>query len=299
MLYQGFPYVPTLRISYDIIERKEKIFNIVIKFFSMSYKLFSKNNGSEHDLKQWNERNLEGELKGFTNRTLTQKFQEYLSGKNYRIMEGGCGFGAWCKWLEEIENEVIGIEYDERIIQKAKEFDKSIPIELGNILDLNYPSASFDAYISLGVIEHFENGPQKALVEAKRILKPGGVAFITTPYLNPLRKYFSHPLRSLFFWAYRITGKKIYFWEYRFTNQELENYIKQAGFEIIETCIDDYDSSESNRHIGLWADWFFLRKKNGEIWELNTMGKLILRFLKLTSPKNYCSGWLVIARTLK
>ena len=59
-----------------------------------------------------------------------------------------------------------------------------MPVIQGDILDLKYPDAHFDAYISQGVIEHFEEGPQQALNEAWRVLKPDGLAFITVPYLN-------------------------------------------------------------------------------------------------------------------
>jgi SAM-dependent methyltransferase len=265
----------------------------------MSYKLYSTNSGEAHDLKQWDARSIEGELRGFKNRILTNKFEQYFRGKKYRIMEGGCGFGAWCEWLEGMGQESVGIEYDERIVNKAKELKANVPVELGNILNLNYPDNSFDVYISLGVIEHFENGPEPALIEAKRILKPGGLAFITTPYLSGLRRMISHPVRSIYFFFRKLTGKQSYFWEYRFTDKELENYITNAGFEIIEATIDDYEQHEKNRHIGLWADWFFLRNKSREMWELNSLGKLVLKVMKLFSPKLYCSGWLVIARAVK
>ncbi len=265
----------------------------------MSYKLFSLKQGDDHDLSQWNSRTLEGELNGFENRTLSTLFEKYLTGKKFRILEGGCGYGAWCDWFEIRGHDIIGIEYNQTIIDTAKKFNPTVSVELGNILDLKYPDSSFDAYISLGVIEHFENGPQPALKEALRILKPDGYAIITTPYLNPLRQLFSHPIRSIFFFFARLIGKKTYFWEYRFTENELVGYIKDAGFEIVEVSFDDYPKNESRRHIGLWADWFLLRKNDGDIWELNTLGKSILALFKLFPSKWYCSGLAVIAKAKK
>ncbi len=265
----------------------------------MSYKLLSFKTSDEHDVEQWNNRSLEGELESFNDRTLVRIFTRFL-GENSRILEGGCGFGAWCEWFQERGHEIIGIEYDQNIVDQAKKFKPDVAVELGDITDLKYPDNHFDAYISLGVIEHFEHGPEKSLEEAFRILKPGGLAFVTTPLLTPLRRFVAHPIRTLYFLKRKFTGKPNYFWEYRFTKKELRNYLENAGFEIIHTDYDDYEPSIDNRHIGLWADWFFLRQHDGEIWELNRVGKLVLKFIKLFLPSMwYCSGLHLVARAKK
>jgi len=265
----------------------------------MSYKLFSFKTGAEHDLDQWEERSMQGELESFKSRTLVGIFEKFMSGRKMRILEGGCGFGAWCLWFQERGHEIVGIEYDERIVERAHEFDKTVPVVLGDITDLKYPDSSFDAYISLGVIEHFEHGPEKALTEAHRILKPGGLAFVTTPYLTVFRRLVAHPMRSLYFLWRTLRGKPKYYWEYRFTEKELRTYLETAGFEVIYTDIDDYIPEEKNRHIGLWADFFFLRENGGQIWELNSAGKAALKFLRMFSPWFFCSGMQMVARAVK
>ncbi|RMF59513.1 MAG: class I SAM-dependent methyltransferase [Calditrichaeota bacterium] len=265
----------------------------------MSYKLLSFKTSDEHDVQQWDARILEGELKIFVGRTLVRIFDQFLNGGQKRILEGGCGFGAWCEWFAQRGHRIVGIEYDENIVQRAKQFKADVAVELGDITDLNYPDNHFDAYISLGVIEHFEKGPQKALQEAYRILKPGGLAFVTTPYVTLLRRLVSHPVRSLYFLIRKLRGQKNYFWEYRFTKKELRRFLEEAGFEIIHTDIDDYEPHVTDRHIGLWADWFFLRKPGGEIWELNGLGKLVLRFLRFFPATWYCSGLHLVGRAKK
>lgn len=265
----------------------------------MSYRLLSFKTGSEHDVDQWNDRSLEGELESFENRTLVRIFEKFLNGSKARILEGGCGFGAWCEWFEKRGHSIIGIEYDENIVSRAQKYKSDIAVELGDITKLNYPDNEFDAYISLGVIEHFEHGPEEALEEAYRILKPGGLAFVTTPLLTVARSIVAHPIRTLYFFRRRLAGKPNYFWEYRFTKKELRTYLENAGFEIIHTDIDDYESFVKDRHIGLWADWFFLRKQGGEIWELNGVGKFILRLLRIFPANWYCSGLHLVARAKK
>ena len=265
----------------------------------MSYKLLSFKTSDDHDLEQWEERSLEGELESFKGRTLVRIFNRFLNGKNAHILEGGCGFGAWCEWFQNQGHTIVGIEYDKKIVDKAKEYKKDVAVELGDITDLQYPDNSFDAYISLGVIEHFEHGPEKSLQEAHRILKPGGLAFVTTPWLTVLRRLLSHPIRSLYFLKRKMQGEPNYFWEYRFTKKELRSYLENAGFEIVHTDFDDYESEVDNRHIGLWADWFFLRQHGGEIWELNSTGKFILKIMRLLPATWYCSGLHYVARAVK
>lgn len=265
----------------------------------MSYKLFSFKTGAEHDLDQWEERSMHGELESFKSRTLVGIFDKFMQGRTLRILEGGCGFGAWCIWFQERGHDIVGIEYDKRIVERAHAFDKDVPVVLGDITDLKYPDSSFDAYISLGVIEHFEHGPEKALAEAHRILKSGGLAFVTTPYLTIFRRLVAHPMRSLYFLMRALRGKPKYYWEYRFTKKELRTYLEKAGFDVIYTDIDDYVPGEKNRHIGLWADFFFLREKSGEIWELNGVGKFLLKLLRMFSPWLFCSGVQMVARAVK
>ncbi len=265
----------------------------------MSYKLYSFKTGAEHDLDQWKDRSMAGELESFRKRTLVGIFDQFINGHPMRILEGGCGFGAWCLYFRERGHDIVGIEYDQRIVDRALQYNQTVPVVLGDITDLTYPDNSFDAYISLGVIEHFEHGPEKALAEAHRILKPGGLAFVTTPYLTVFRRLVAHPMRSAYFLWRTLRGKPKYYWEYRFTKKELRNYLEKAGFEVIYTDIDDYVSKEKNRHIGLWADFFFLRKKDGEIWELNRAGKAMLDLGKLFSPWWFCSGMHMVARAVK
>jgi len=43
--------------------------------------------------------------------------------------------------------------------------------------------------VGKGVIEHFWEGYDEILKEAKRVIKPGGYLFLTFPYMSPLRKF--------------------------------------------------------------------------------------------------------------
>ncbi len=51
-----------------------------------------------------------------------------------------------------------------------------------------FDNAYFDGVWSLGVIEHFIDGYASIILEAKRVLRPGGYLFITVPSISPLKK---------------------------------------------------------------------------------------------------------------
>ncbi|MCS7231649.1 MAG: class I SAM-dependent methyltransferase [Elusimicrobiota bacterium] len=109
-------------------------------------------------------------MTGLENTDLWKILKKYLP-KNGRILEGGCGLGHWVKFLSDKGYDIIGIDYVEDVIKQAKNEFNDLKIFVGNVLKTDFPDNYFDSYISLGVIEHFENDAVLLLNEAKRILK--------------------------------------------------------------------------------------------------------------------------------
>jgi SAM-dependent methyltransferase len=263
------------------------------------YKFRSPHNTVEHELKQWAGRTVDGEMEGFKYRTIIRVFDQYLDNKQFEILEGGCGLGGWCKWFDQRGHQTVGLEYNLNVIEQAIRLQPDINVELGDVTQIAYRDNSFDVYVSLGVIEHFEKGPEQILKEAHRVLKPGGLAFVSTPYLSPSRRLLAHPVRTLYFLVQKLKRRPAYFWEYRFTKRELESYLTKGGFQVLHTEIDDYESTVRDRHMGLWTDWYFLRAVGGKTWELNRLGRLCLNLLKLIPRSWYCAGIVVVAQAVK
>ncbi len=264
----------------------------------MSYTFYSFRNRDEQDLEMWSHRTLDGETKSCETRTLRSIFSRYIPN-GFKIIEAGCGLGGWVNYFRQKGYDIMGIEYDQRVIDKTLTDDSDMPVYYGDVNHLEYPDDTFDAYISLGVIEHFQEGPQRALLEASRVLKKNGLAFITVPYLSLFRRMITHPLRNFYFFVRRLRGGKDYFWEYRYTKKELLTFLMETGFKPIYIGIDDYIETDKKHHIGLYGDFFFLRKKNGDIWELNAIGKIILRVGRWFSPWLFCSGIHIVAQNVK
>ena len=57
--------------------------------------------------------------------------------------------------------------------------------EIADVTALKYGSETFDYVLCINVLEHITE-PQKALDEIQRVLRPGGLAIISTPFLFPV-----------------------------------------------------------------------------------------------------------------
>jgi hypothetical protein len=96
-----------------------------------------------------------------------------------------------------------------------------------------------------------------------------------------------------------VKGSRYYhFIEYRYSKAELEDFLKQTGFEVIETIPHDFYDSKDHA-IGLVEDFPYLEARNGVNHQLTPLGKLISRALDKISPWIACSSVICVGRSLK
>ena len=235
----------------------------------------------------WSKTSIEENLKNCETDGLLPILKNYLHG---RIIEAGCGLGKWVIYLSRAGYDIVGTDSFGGAIEALKKYDKKLQVKVDKVEESSYPDSSFDTYLSFGVVEHFEEGPQKPLSEAYRLLKKGGTAVIETPFDNYLRR----SIRVL----KKLAGRgKVpagwSFYEYHYTKEELVNFVRQAGFAILGTY--PKDDTAADKSIGLWLDFPGLRRSNEPNFKLNTLGKIVKGILGFW-PEFWSACVVVVAR---
>jgi len=128
----------------------------------------------------------------------------YLKG---RLIDIGCGEKPYETLLAPHIDSHVGID------QRATLHDKSNIDAFGTAYHLPCASGSFDAAICTAVLEHLEE-PEAALVECFRVLKSGGSAIYSAPFI----------------WHLHEEPRDFY----RYSKYGLQYLFQKAGFQVVE-----------------------------------------------------------------
>ena len=158
----------------------------------------------------------------------TQAFLTHLP-KHGRILEAGCGLGIVVLALRAHGYDVEGVEWGEKTVAFLNQRFPDLPVRVGDVTALKVPDDTYAGYISLGVVEHREAGPEPFLTEAFRVLQPGGVACISVPHFNSLRK-----IKAQLSMYTETVPTGLDFYQYAFSRQEFSHLIEAAGFKVID-----------------------------------------------------------------
>lgn len=238
----------------------------------------------------WDRHTIAEEVAACSRRNIVDAFLNHLP-KDEAVLEAGCGLGAWVIFLSERGYDIAGIDNNDAVIEALKAWSPSLKVRQGDIRKLPYGDNSLGAYISLGVVEHFEEGCDDALKEAYRVLKPGGLVFLTVPMNNIFRRLVAHPMRTLYLFRRKLLGKPSYFAEYRYARREAEDLLRQHGFEVIYSTWDDFN--DRTMSLGIWADFPPLHGK--QLYRLTFVGKIAAGILNSISRWTNAAGVFCLA----
>jgi len=199
---------------------------------------------------QWDQLSPESDIRMWDYFGLRQWILKYTP-RNGKILEAGCGLGRYNFYLNKFGIDTIGLDFSEKTIEFLKKWQKEFGYDLnfvtGDVKDLDFESNSLSGYLSFGVVEHFIDGPHEPIREAFRVLRPGGIAIISTPAPSwsksykkiavNLKKNFARLLgRTLFVKIFPnkkyVANSKKEFFQYEYTSKQLKRHIEKQGFYI-------------------------------------------------------------------
>lgn len=118
---------------------------------------------------------------------LTQTLKVADFGPAPRVMEIGCGAGFAARYMEGRYGAFVGIDYSEKLISYAREFNRNerATFEVVNINDYE-PPEQFDVVFMIGLLHHLDD-PAETLTKVLKHLRPGGWVVANEPQSgNPL-----------------------------------------------------------------------------------------------------------------
>lgn len=145
-----------------------------------------------------------------------------------KVLEGGCGNGMHSRHLQLAGFDVTSVDWAPSTIAWLEANVPEISPVKADLRNLPFEDAAFDGYWSLGVIEHFYDGYDSLTREMGRVIRPGGMLFLTFPYMSPLR--------SLAGWASYFPswqeGARDDFHQFALRHREVIDDL-QADFELV------------------------------------------------------------------
>ncbi len=131
------------------------------------------------------------------------------------------------KYLAQKELDVVSIDIDPSFVEvqqrQAAELEHPYSVQLQDIRHTSFPDNSFDQILLISMIEHIpDDGDILALRECQRILKPGGLVIITTPYDHV--------------WMHEDTGIRPFKFLQRYYNMQsvITRFMQPPLFEMVD-----------------------------------------------------------------
>jgi 2-polyprenyl-3-methyl-5-hydroxy-6-metoxy-1,4-benzoquinol methylase len=217
------------------------------------YKLYPRANSiSEITLKRYDE--------------LLNGFEKYRKTNN--LIDVGCGDGFFLMAAKKRNWNVYGTEFSQEALDLCSE--KGIQMTRSPLNSDNYQPHFFDVITSFEVIEHINN-PLEELRMFHKILRPGGIVYVTTPNFNSVSRDIVGPKWNIIEYPEHLSY---------YTSRTLIKLFDTAGFNLCDISttgisLSRIKSSTGSNLVngGSFSDEAF-RKKTEE--------KFIFRLLKAT-----------------
>lgn len=156
-------------------------------------------------------------------RELLDRFAARVAGKG-RVCDLGCGPGQVARYLHERGADAFGVDLSPGMLEQARRISPSIEFRQGNMRALDLPDGALAGIAAFYSIIHIPREVVTVVLkELRRVLQPGGLlllAFHRGSDVVHMDEWWGQPV--LLDFAF-------------FEREEMEGYLRQAGFTIEES----------------------------------------------------------------
>jgi 2-polyprenyl-3-methyl-5-hydroxy-6-metoxy-1,4-benzoquinol methylase len=99
--------------------------------------------------------------------------------QNGQLLDVGSGAGTLLEATRRAGWQSFGVDVAERAVEHAR--DMGFEVFCGTLQEARYPDNYFDVVTASELLEHLSD-PQEVLHEIARVLRPGGLLWLTTPH---------------------------------------------------------------------------------------------------------------------
>jgi SAM-dependent methyltransferase len=142
------------------------------------------------------------------------------------ICDMGCGPGQIARYLHRQGVQTLGVDLSANMVAEAQRLNPEIHFHQGNMLALPDPDNSWGGIAAFYCMIHIPHEQiVEALLEMKRVLKPGGI-LLATFHIGTEAKHLDE-------WWEKPVNLDFAF----YLPSEMEVWLKEAGYELEETLI--------------------------------------------------------------
>jgi ubiquinone/menaquinone biosynthesis C-methylase UbiE len=142
-----------------------------------------------------------------------------------RVLDLGCGEGAFTQTLDDAASSVVGVDVARAALERARRRHPKLDFRLARIAEpLPFDDCVFDLVWASEVIEHVAD-TAAWLSELRRVLRPGGRLLLTTP---------NHPRAALLLHGIERFAEPLGDHLHLYTARALTTTLSEFGFEHVQ-----------------------------------------------------------------